>query len=134
MPRLLQEYPRTTDGLSRAERRLLQLADGGIALWKAFPRRRDGERAHYVSDGSLADMAETLATASPPPLTQEVPETGKGHILEGVVALTDAGRAVLAGQLDRVAGCRVDRWLGGVHLQGRGPLWGWDDAAQCVDV
>jgi hypothetical protein len=130
--RLLQEYPWSTDGLSRAERRLLQLADGGIALSKAFPRMHDGERAYYVTDGSLADMSETLATASPQLLTHDPMETANGHILEAVVALTEAGRAVLAGQLDRVAACGVDRWLGGVHLQGRGPLWRWDDAAQRV--
>jgi hypothetical protein len=32
-------------------------------------------------------MAETLATASPPLLAHDVPETGKGHMLEGVIEL-----------------------------------------------
>ena len=32
------------------------------------------------------------------------------------VALTDAGRQVLAGEADRVALIGIDRWLGGVHL------------------
>jgi hypothetical protein len=131
--RFLQEYPWSIDGLSRAERRLLQLAEGnGIALWKGFPRMQDGERAYYVTDGSLADMAETLSLTSPPLLTLDLPATSQRHILDASVALTDAGRAVLSGQLDRVTMCGIDRWLGGVHLQGHGPLWRWDDRAQRV--
>jgi hypothetical protein len=38
----------------------------------------------------------------------------------------------LAGQLDRVATCGIDRWLGGVHLQGRRRIWRWDDTRQRV--
>jgi hypothetical protein len=41
--------------------------------------------------------------------------------------LTDAGRAVLAGQADRVELLGIDRWLGGVHLQ-PDSLWRWDGA------
>jgi hypothetical protein len=28
--------------------------------------------------------------------------------------------------------CGIDRWLGSVNLQGRGPLWRRDDAGQRV--
>ena len=46
--RFFQEYPWTTDGLSRTERRLLELANGdGIALWTAFPRMHDGEEVYF---------------------------------------------------------------------------------------
>ena len=59
--RFLQEYPWTTDGLSRSERRLLELANGGgIALWKAFPRMYEGERVYHVTGESLAALAEAL--------------------------------------------------------------------------
>ena len=54
----------------------------------------------------------------------------KGKIVS--VALTDTGRSVLAGQLDRVAICSIDRWLGGVHLQSGGQLWRWDDTKHRV--
>jgi hypothetical protein len=40
--------------------------------------------------------------------------------------LTSLGRSVLAGQSDRVELCAIDRWLGGVHLSGSGPVWRWD--------
>ena len=133
MSRFLQEYPRTRDGVSRTERRLLELADGGeIGLSQAFPRMHEGEDAYYMTDGSLAAMAETLSTTSPPLLTFDVSGTAEGHVLRGTVSLTDTGRSVLAGQLNRVTTCGIDRWLGGVHLQGRNALWRWDDPGRRV--
>jgi len=133
--RFFQEYPWTTDGLSRTERRLLELANGdGIALWTAFPRMHEGEEAYYVTDGSLAALAETLSCTSPPLLTLDPSRAAEGHVLRGRVALTDTGRSVLAGQLDRVAICGIDRWLGGVHLQSGGQVWRWDDTRKRVTL
>jgi hypothetical protein len=42
--------------------------------------------------------------------------------------LTDAGRAVLTGDADRVDLLGLDRWLGGTHLR-HDSLWRWDSAA-----
>jgi hypothetical protein len=47
--------------------------------------------------------------------------------LDAELTLTDDGRRVLAGDADRVALCGIDRWLGGVHLTGRGPVWRWNN-------
>jgi hypothetical protein len=129
--RFLQEYPWTTDGLSRTERRLLDLADGdGIPLASAFSRMHEGEHAYYVTDASLAALAEALSCASPPLVALDLSHAAAGHVLRGRVALTGTGRSVLVGQLDRVAICGIDRWLGGVHLQSGGPMWRWDNAQQ----
>lgn len=115
--RFLQEYPWTRDGLSRTERRLLTLASEGRADWPAvFFRMHEGENAFYVSDTGLIELKDTLATASAP-LLQET---------NGTLALTPAGREVLEGRADRVALYGVDRWFGGVHLQGRDAAWRWD--------
>ena len=130
--RFLQEYPWTTDGLSRTERRLLQLAEAGpIGLAAAFPRMHDGEKAYYVSDGSFTDAIETLSHTSTPLIVHTASDTQDERVLAGSVSLTDAGRNVLAGKLDRVVTFGIDRWLGGVHLR-RDNLWRWDDAAQAV--
>jgi hypothetical protein len=126
LTRFLQEFPWTSDGLSRTERRLLALASEGMALWKAFPRMHEGEQFYYVTDGTMASMAETLARTSPALLMLDV-SASSGHVLRGTIALTDSGRSVLAGQLDRVAACGIDRWLGGVHLHGRSDVWRWDE-------
>ena len=128
--RFLEEYPWSGDGLSRTERRLLELAAGdAIPLYKAFPRMHDGERFYYVTDGSLAEMTEILSRTSPPLITLGQSDSPKGHPLSGSIALTEAGRSVLAGGLDRVSTCGIDRWLGGVHLVGRADVWRWDAAA-----
>jgi RNA polymerase sigma factor (sigma-70 family) len=131
--RFLQEFPWTTDGLSRTERRLLQIADSGeIEVSTAFPRMHDGEDAYYVTDLSLMSLAEELSRTSPPLLRFAPGQIVDGEVLHGSVVLTDTGRAVLAGQQDRIATCGIDRWLGGVHVQSETNLWRWDDAHQRI--
>jgi hypothetical protein len=120
--RHLEEFPWTTDGLSRTERRLMQLAAAGpIAFADAFPRMHDDETAFYIADLSLAALIERLAAATPPLIAS-------GNAL----TLTDTGRAVLAGEIDRVSHCGIDRWLGGVHLQGRCATWRWNPETQRI--
>jgi hypothetical protein len=131
--RFLQEYPWTRDGLSRTERRLLALANGdGISLMRAFPRMHDGEQAYYVTDGSLAAVVETLSRTTPPLLALDVPAADDRRVFRGSVKLTDAGRSVLSGELDRVTAFGIDRWLGGVHLQSGDRLWRWDETQQRI--
>ncbi len=131
--RFLQEYPWTTDGLSRSERRLLQLAEGSIQLGKAFPRMHDDEHAYYVSDTSLAELAESLSRTSPPLLTQTADADSGGEWFHTTVTITPAGRAVLRGDQDRVSLCGIgERWLGGVQLQDDATLWRWDDRRERI--
>jgi hypothetical protein len=131
--RFLQEYPWTGDGLSRTERRLLELANGdGIALSAAFRQMHHGESAYYVTDTSLAGLVEELSRTSPPLLMLARGSASNGEGLRGTVLLTDTGCAVLARQLDRVATCGINRWLGGVHLQSGGTVWRWDDTRHSV--
>jgi len=126
--RFLEEYPWTTDGLSRTERRLLELADvEGTTLLQAVPRMHDGEDAYYITDTSVVALTRQL-TGTAPPLLMWSPTPATEGGLHGSVRITDAGRAVLEARQDRVRICGVDRWLGGVHLQGNTDLWRWDAA------
>jgi hypothetical protein len=128
--RFLQEYPWTRDGLSRTERRLLQLAsEGSTDLWALFRPMGDDDRFYTITDLSLLNTAGTLSETVPALLTLD---RSSERPLESVVNVTDLGRSVLEGQLDRVATCGIDRWLGGVHLNGRGEVWRWDDAEQRI--
>ncbi len=127
LERFLQEYPSTIDGLSRSERRLLQLAEPGpIRVEAAFPRMHDGEDAYYITDCSLAGLVAVLSRTSPPLLGFTGDPGADDRVLHGSVSLTEAGREVLAGRRDRV-GCGLDRWLGGVHLESGGVIWRWDE-------
>jgi hypothetical protein len=122
--RFLEDYPWTVDGLSRTERRLLSLASHGpIALSAALPRMAGDGDVYHVTDVALADLADGLAGTSPA-LVALTPASAAP--LDRLVALTEAGRDVLAGRLDRVALCGVDRWRGGVCLEGRTASWRWD--------
>ena len=78
----------------------------------------EDERAYYITDGSLDDLARSLASTSPR-LLSFVEEGTAERPLAAVVAATDDGRAALDRRLDRVA-CGLDRWIGGVHLQSGG--------------
>ena len=142
LKRFFEEYPSTTDGLSRTERRLLRLAaPGPLDLWAAFPRMHDGEDAYYITDISLAALVETLSSAPVPLITVTRSASADRPVPQGtaaadaaaawasadVVTLTDIGRAVLSGELDRVATTGMDRWLGGVHLENGADVWRWDD-------
>jgi hypothetical protein len=128
--RFLEEYPWTRDGLSRSERRLLELADPGpTELIAAFPRMQEGENAYFITDGSILSLVETFSRTTPALLTYDADASTAGHVLRGAVSITNAGRDVLAGRVDRIATCGLDRWYGGVHLQGNGPVWRWDDQA-----
>jgi len=132
LKRFLQEYPWTSDGLSRTERRLLQLAnDGPLSLAKAFPEMGQGDRFYTITDLSLLATADDLGTTSPPLLTIDR-TAGSEHPFRARIVATDAGRSVLGGGMDRVEACGVDRWLGGVHLQGHQQLWRWDEENQRV--
>lgn len=131
LERFLQEYPWTSDGLSRTERQLLRQADReGASLAAVFPRMHDGETVYYVTDLSLASMADELSRTSPALLALG-PANGGGP-LRRHVGSTPAGRAVLEGKQDRVAICGIDRWLGGVHLRSDGVVWRWDPARATV--
>jgi hypothetical protein len=103
--RLLEEHPATTDGLSRTERQILEALAGGPlhpqALFVAVSAR---EQRPFFGDTTLWWRADRLAPAL---LHRDA---------DGAYALTDDGRAVLAGEADAVALLApLDRWVGGVH-------------------
>jgi hypothetical protein len=50
------------------------------------------------------------------------------------VELTELGAAVLHGARDRVKTCGIERWLGGVRLQGFGPVWRYDRSTGSLQV
>jgi hypothetical protein len=124
--RHLEEFPSTRDGLSRSERRVLQLAEQPVDLWQAFRHMHDDESAFYIGDLSFWEVVRELAGASPALVSLDATSAAGGALPRGTLSLTDTGRAALQGGFDRVRRCGLDRWLGGVHLQGNGPLWRWD--------
>lgn len=126
LKRHLEEFPSHTNGLSQSERRLLSLAEESpVSIQRAFEQMQEGESAYYITDSSFWDRVTEFANFSTPLLTPLAGADGNGVLPRGTIALTDTGRKVLAGSLDRVRLCGIDRWMGGVHLAGHGPIWRW---------
>lgn len=131
--RHLEEFPWTRDGLSRTERRIMQLArPGSIDIRRAFPLMHDDESAFYIGDSSFWQIVKELASATPALVSIAATEAAPGRLPSGTIALTDTGRSILGGHADRVAQCGIDRWLGGVHLVASQPNWRWDSGRQMI--
>jgi hypothetical protein len=126
--RLGREYPSTRDGLSLTERRLLAaVAAGAPDAGAAFVRAAAKEARPFLGDTWAFDRMTRLATCQEPLLEAGAP-VARGTRL----ALTATGRRVLEGEADHVALNGVDRWIGGVHLQGRAVPWRWDEGTESV--
>ena len=133
LKRFLEEYPWINDGLSRSERRLLEIASSGPAdLWTTFVQMHQGETAYYITDLSLLDLLREFSRLDPPLITIAGTSLEEHRIPNGTVTITDRGRAILNGTLDRVATYGIDRWFGGVHLTPDGVVWRWNDGEQRI--
>jgi hypothetical protein len=69
--------------------------------------------------------------AGPDPLLRPDPP-GRTLELATSVHLTGSGERVLAGEADQVALNGIDRWIGGVHLEGHHVPWRWDDGTETI--
>jgi hypothetical protein len=76
--------------------------------------------------GRMARMAE-----APHPLLLLDPPGRPVERATGV-RLTDTGARVLAGEADQITLNGIDRWIGGVHLQGHRVPWRWDDGTETI--
>jgi hypothetical protein len=125
--RHLEEFPSASNGLSRTEQRLLELSSGTpMGAYDAFRRLHDSESCFYIGDTSFLAVIRELAALSPPLLTIDGDDRTASHIPPASISLTSAGQTLLFGQADRVRDWGIDRWLGGVHVEWRGPVWRWD--------
>ncbi len=104
--RLLEEYPAAPDGLSRTDRQVLTaVAEGHTRFEDVFRATQRMEAAPFLGDTVLQLHIEYLATTTSPLLTLRP------------LGITEAGRRVLAGELDARQLSTGERWLGGVRLR-----------------
>jgi hypothetical protein len=133
LKRFLEEYPWINDGLSRSERRLLEIAASGpVDLWATFVQMHQGETAYYITDLSLLSLLREFSRLDPPLISVGGTMLDEDRIPKGTVTITDRGRAVLDGNVDRVATYGIDRWFGGVHLKSDGIRWRWNGLDQRI--
>jgi hypothetical protein len=126
LTRHLQEFPATTNGLSRTEREILSVLEPApLDPMSLFTAEQLREERVYMGDCWFWERVERLG-AAPRPLVALNVEPCERSLPSGTVAITDAGREVLSGRADWIAIGGIDRWLGGVHLTARS-VWRWDD-------
>jgi hypothetical protein len=122
--------------LSRSERQAVEtVAAGPRSLRDAFvSSHHEREERIFLGDWVFAQYLERLSGPRAPLLrredggaiaAREAPQQGD-QFWEGRIAITDTGRDVLAGRRDWIAMNGIDRWLGGVHLDGDRAQWRWD--------
>ena len=136
--RHLEEYPSVSNGLSQLQREALEVvASGTTNLAHIFTEVSNKEERPFFGDTTLWDCLHQLATAAEPLLTVDGPGPLKHPLWKPIekvdpwnLGMTETGHDVLAGKADHVKLNGIDRWLGGVHLQGHTPAWRWDEASQ----
>jgi hypothetical protein len=129
--RHLEELPSTANGLSRSEQQILRglaaTAGAAATFEELFRATQRMEERVYMGDSSFHRILRELA-ASPRPLLRLEP-AASGGLRALQVSLTTSGREVLEGRDDWVRIRGIDRWFGGVHLQGPDAAWRWDGEA-----
>jgi hypothetical protein len=99
--RHLEQFPALQGGLSRTEREILEVVASGVHKPLAiFRTTHEKEESPFMGDSALWLYLSTLRKGQKPFLRR-----------------TDGGAFAFP---------TIDRWLGGVHLQGRDAAWRWD--------
>lgn len=121
--RHLQQFPALRNGLSRAERQILELAESGLREFRElFPAAQKLEESIWMGDSTFLQYLQGLARAQQPLVRSQ----------NSGFEITSFGRLVLEGKEDHVRVNGINRWLGGVHLYEGAPVWRWDDASQTI--
>jgi hypothetical protein len=128
--RHFEDFPGTLDGLGRTERQALLVSqDGDSNAGQIFGVCQAMEEARWCGDTMFWGWLRALAEAPMPALVINGPEDwykSREGIEATRVGLTRAGQALIRGAANWVRMGGVDRWMGGVHLQGREAAWLWD--------
>ncbi len=96
----------------------------------AFVRAGARETRPYLGDSTCLRRMDQMARGPHPLLRLDPP--GRPVDRTTGVRLTGAGARMLAGQADQIALNGIDRWIGGVHLQGHRVPWRWDDGTETI--
>jgi len=139
--RELEEFPSSLNGLSRSESQILEaIAQGPLNFHEIFKRVAQREERIFCGDATLARYIERMSRTRNPLIAYssgeqiDAPRTEEDSraFRNAEMALTAAGRDVLACDRDWIQLGGSDRWLGGVHLQGALARWRWNPDERAV--
>lgn len=135
----LARLPSINNGLGIIEQTTLEAVAGGTDKpHELF--RKVGDQLHTLGMGDLefwyylAKMTEGPdplllmdGTASFPNYKRAVPQ-----FQDRVLQLTSLGHEVLDGKADYACTGMIDKWVGGLHVQGENPSWRWNPERKSV--
>jgi hypothetical protein len=119
--RHLEQFSSVDSGLSRTERQALSVLreQGSLSGRRLFAAVQSLEEQIFMGNGSFYRLMADLSSVRHPLLQiSDAPLLGLGE-----VAITEAGRSVLEGRANHIELNGIDRWLGGVHLEGDKAAW-----------
>ena len=133
--RHLEDFPQVHGGLSRTEKQLVEvIRDGMHTPFEIFIAAQERESAPFLGDTSVWETLRYLSASEAPLLEWaggafRLPNGGKPgeEFQRQSVHLTELGKEVVAGRADWIAINGIDRWLGGVHLEGHSVPWRWEE-------
>ncbi|MBI4723916.1 MAG: DUF1835 domain-containing protein [Rhodomicrobium sp.] len=138
MLRLLDELPDPRSGLPRTEWTILSLISQGVRtprdLYRSF---LDSEEVYFMGDWSFYHALDQLGGGGNPLIAglkgltfaPGLPEDVRDAYLDCELSFTHLGYSILSGNTDALLHRRLDRDIGGFHLQARAP-WRWDRASR----
>ena len=125
--RVLEEYPSSTNGLSRTEQQALTvILQGEKRPGRIFGRNQQLEERIFLGDSGFWDILNQFLNSSPPLL--KLPDGKELSIPpspDQELTITPEGKEVLAGKRNWLDILDIDRWIGGVHLTPDN-VWNWD--------
>ena len=128
-----QQFPSLENGLNRTERQILDALAIQPQQMKSLyiESHQKREELLFMGDTVFATYVQMLSQAPTPLLTIEIGQSpaakSQDEFWKAKVRITSAGRAVLKGEEDMVRLNGIDRWLGGVYLEGQEVPWRWDE-------
>jgi len=121
LERHLEQFPSVENGLARTERQIIELVEQAVrdfpSLFRAGQKR---EERIFMGKAAFRHYVKGLSNCRYP-LLEQAGDT---------FALTRTGRDVRAARTDHIHLNDINRWLGGVHLDGFEALWRWDGRAR----
>ena len=131
--RLLEEYPSSTNGLSRTAQQALEIiSQGERHPASVFARNQETEERKFLGDSSFWAILHELSASSPPLIKLS---NGQKSITplypDQQLTLTAEGQEILSGNRNWLSIVNIDRWIGGVHLTPDNN-WCWDSHAKSL--
>lgn len=129
----LRRFPAVANGLGEIEHAALELVDlGSHNFDQLFPKFVRTKQVYGLGDSQLWMSLVDLTRGEQPLIKSEGVAEPHEISPKTKFELTETGKSVLSGESDFVRINGIDKWFGGVHLQGRGEMFRWDTSAERV--